>query len=158
MNRYNVNFSPDQGGDYVRKISQEDRIYYEFVATDQLDNRQRYSPGRSIGPPSSRQLLHFDTNIFISPVKITGIGGRKLDESWESGAEAYRGVMVPYFPNFFICYGPNTNTGHVSIIYMIESQILFIMKCHKYMKKNNLEYIDIKDIIWFRNGGQIERI
>ena len=65
MNRYNVNFSPDQGGDYVRKISQEDRIYYEFVATDQLDNRQRYSPGRSIGPPSSQQLLHFDTNIFI---------------------------------------------------------------------------------------------
>ena len=87
----------------------------------------------------------FDTNIFISPVKITGIGGRKLDESWESGAEAYRGVMVPYFPNFFICYGPNTNTGHVSIIYMIESQILFIMKCLKYMEKNNLEYIDIKD-------------
>ena len=65
MNRYNVNFSPDQGGDYIRKISQEDRIYYEFVATDQLDNRQRYSPGRSIGPPSSQQLLHFDTNIFI---------------------------------------------------------------------------------------------
>ena len=71
----------------------------------------------------------FDTNIFISPVKIKGLGGRTLDESWKNGAEAYRGVMVPYFPNFFICYGPNTNTGHVSIIYMIESQILFIMKC-----------------------------
>ena len=87
----------------------------------------------------------FDTNIFISPVKIKGLGGRTLDESWKNGAEAYRGVMVPYFPNFFICYGPNTNTGHVSIIYMIESQILFIMKCLNYMKKNNLEYIDIKD-------------
>ena len=87
----------------------------------------------------------FDTNIFISPVKITGLGGRMLDNAWKSGAEAYRGVMVPYFPNFFICYGPNTNTGHVSIIYMIESQILFIMKCLNYMKKNNLEYIDIKD-------------
>ena len=87
----------------------------------------------------------FDTNIFISPVKITGLGGRMLDDAWKSGAEAYRGVMVPYFPNFFICYGPNTNTGHVSIIYMIESQILFIMKCLNYMKKNNLEYIDIKD-------------
>ena len=87
----------------------------------------------------------FDTNIFISPVKIKGLGGRTLDESWENGAEAYRGVMVPYFPNFFICYGPNTNTGHVSIIYMIESQILFIMKCLNYLKKNNLKYIDVKD-------------
>ena len=42
----------------------------------------------------------FDTNIFISPVKITGLGGRMLDDAWKSGAEAYRGVMVPYFPNF----------------------------------------------------------
>ncbi|MEC7735433.1 MAG: NAD(P)/FAD-dependent oxidoreductase [Pseudomonadota bacterium] len=87
----------------------------------------------------------FDTNIFISPVKITGIGNAKLDEAWKDGAEAYRGVMVPNFPNFYICYGPNTNTGHVSIIYMIESQLLFIMKCLKYMRKNGLEYIDIKD-------------
>ena len=49
----------------------------------------------------------FDTNIFISPVKIKGIGGRELDESWKSGAEAYRGVMVPYFPNFFILFVKN---------------------------------------------------
>ena len=48
--------------------------------------------------------------------------------------------MVPNFPNFYICYGPNTNTGHVSIIYMIESQIMFIMKCLKYLKNNKLNY------------------
>ena len=35
--------------------------------------------------------------------------------------------------------------GHVSIIYMIGSSILFIVKCLNYMKKNSLEYIDIKD-------------
>ena len=87
----------------------------------------------------------FDTNIFISPVKITGLGGIQLDDVWRDGAEAYRGVMVPNFPNFFICYGPNTNTGHISIIYIIESQILFIMKCLKYLKKNKLSYVDVKD-------------
>ena len=49
-----------------------------------------------------------------------GLNEIKLDDVWSNGAEAYRGVMVPNFPNFYICYGPNTNTGHVSIIYMIE--------------------------------------
>jgi len=87
----------------------------------------------------------FDTNTFISPVKITGINGKSLDDVWKNGAEAYRGVMVPNFPNFFICYGPNTNTGHVSIIYMIESQISFIMKCLKYLKNKNFSYIDVKE-------------
>ena len=87
----------------------------------------------------------FEANIFISPVKITGINNKKLDDVWVNGAEAYRGVMVPNFPNFYICYGPNTNTGHVSIIYMIESQILFIMKCLQYMKNKKLNYIDVKE-------------
>ena len=61
------------------------------------------------------------------------------------GAEAYRGVMVPNFPNFYICYGPNTNTGHVSIIYMIESQIMYIMKCLGFMKSKRLNYLDVKN-------------
>ena len=78
-------------------------------------------------------------------MKIIGINGKSLDDVWKNGAEAYRGVMVPNFPNFFICYGPNTNTGHVSIIYMIESQISFIMKCLRYLKNKNFSYIDVKD-------------
>ena len=87
----------------------------------------------------------FEANIFISPVKIIGLNEIKLDDVWSNGAEAYRGVMVPNFPNFYICYGPNTDTGHVSIIYMIESQIMFIMKCLKYLKNNKLNYLDVKN-------------
>ena len=52
----------------------------------------------------------FETNIFISPVKIIGLNNKDLDDAWNKGAEAYKGVMVSGFPNFFMCYGPNTNT------------------------------------------------
>ena len=64
--RYNVTFSPDPTGEYVRKISDKNRIYYEFVFTDEIDNRQRYSPGRSLRAPVSHQLLQFDSNISLS--------------------------------------------------------------------------------------------
>ena len=86
----------------------------------------------------------FETNIFISPVKIIGLNNKDLDDVWSKGAEAYKGVMVSEFPNFFMCYGPNTNTGHVSIIFMIESQIKFIIKSLKLIKKKNLKHIDVK--------------
>ena len=66
-NRYTVTFSPDPTGDYVRKISDKNRIYYAFVFTDNIDNRQRYSPGRSLRAPVSHQLLQFDTNLKILP-------------------------------------------------------------------------------------------
>ena len=42
---------------------------------------------------------------------------------WKDGAEAYLGIAVPGFPNLFMLYGPNTNLGHNSIVFMIECQV-----------------------------------
>ena len=32
------------------------------------------------------------------------------------------------FPNLFMLYGPNTNLGHNSIIYMIEAQVGYVLE------------------------------
>jgi cation diffusion facilitator CzcD-associated flavoprotein CzcO len=51
-----------------------------------------------------------------------------LKESWKDGAFAYLGVTTHKFPNMFMLYGPNTNTGHTSIIYKLEAQFEHILK------------------------------
>ena len=61
-------------------------------------------------------------------MQIEGVGGRTLDEDWAHGARAYFGLTVSGFPNFFMLYGPNTNLGHNSIIFMIECQIAYIVE------------------------------
>ena len=61
--RYTIHFSPDPAGEYVRKISDQNRIYYEFVATDGVDHRQRYAPGQSLRAPESHQMLQLDSTI-----------------------------------------------------------------------------------------------
>ncbi|MET8875918.1 NAD(P)/FAD-dependent oxidoreductase [Nocardia sp. NPDC004604] len=63
---------------------------------------------------------------FLWPMHIYGRAGRKLADAWEGGAHAYYGITVPDFPNLFLVYGPNTNLGVGSIIYMIESQARYI--------------------------------
>ncbi|WP_416565969.1 flavin-containing monooxygenase [Nocardia testacea] len=63
---------------------------------------------------------------FLWPMRITGRNGRELAEAWSAGAHAYYGITVPEFPNLFMVYGPNTNLGVGSIIYMIESQSRYI--------------------------------
>ena len=35
--------------------------------------------------------------------------------------EAFRGITVPGFPNFFMLLGPNTGLGHTSVVFMMES-------------------------------------
>lgn len=60
-------------------------------------------------------------------VDIRGIGGVSLGERWAKHAHAYWGVCTADFPNLFFLMGPNTGLGHNSMIYMIESQIQFVL-------------------------------
>ncbi|NUP82552.1 MAG: NAD(P)/FAD-dependent oxidoreductase [Nonomuraea sp.] len=71
----------------------------------------------------------FRSTEFLVPMEVTGLGGGSLAERWSGGAEAYLGISVPDFPNLFLLYGPNTNLGHNSIIYMIECQVNHVMAC-----------------------------
>ena len=64
----------------------------------------------------------FNTNPFVPDIAVTGTDGRSLREHWADGARAYLGVQTAGFPNLFFVYGPNTNTGHTSIVYKIEAQ------------------------------------
>ncbi|MEY4764856.1 MAG: hypothetical protein RI907_1529 [Pseudomonadota bacterium] len=73
----------------------------------------------------------FAATEFLAPMTITGRDGQDLNAAWRHGAQAYLGLTVPGFPNFFMLYGPNTNLGHSSIIYMLESQIAHVMRCMK---------------------------
>jgi len=69
----------------------------------------------------------FATTPFVSSVSIVGRDGIALADSWSGRAAAYLGLSVPGFPNMFLVYGPNTNLGSGSIIYMLESQARHIV-------------------------------
>lgn len=70
----------------------------------------------------------FHTNPFLKEIEVTGQSGRALKDHWADGATAYMGVMTAGFPNLFVLYGPNTNTGHTSIIYKLENQVGYVMQ------------------------------
>jgi cation diffusion facilitator CzcD-associated flavoprotein CzcO len=84
----------------------------------------------------------FRTHGFVAPMTVRGLGGRTLDEAWREGAEAYLGIVVNGFPNLFMIYGPNTNLGHNSIIYMLESQFNYIVGCVKHLTR--ARYLDVR--------------
>jgi cation diffusion facilitator CzcD-associated flavoprotein CzcO len=60
-------------------------------------------------------------------VRITGRVGRKIHDVWADGPEALLGTTVAGFPNLFMMIGPNTGLGHSSMVYMIESQMRFLV-------------------------------
>lgn len=89
----------------------------------------------------------FKATEFLSPMEISGLKGKKLNEEWKDGAESYLGMTVKDFPNLYMLYGPNTNLGHNSIIYMLESQIKYALESVKALYKNNLKYLNTRSDI-----------
>jgi len=70
----------------------------------------------------------FAATRFLAPMQVRGHGGRDLHAGWQRGADAYLGMAVAGFPNFFMLYGPNTNVGSGSIIFMLECQQRYIVQ------------------------------
>jgi cation diffusion facilitator CzcD-associated flavoprotein CzcO len=78
----------------------------------------------------------FETQEFLAPMELRGLGGVDLNEAWRDGANAYLGMTVAGFPNLFIMYGPNTNLGSGSIIYQLESQMNYIVDAIRALSRN----------------------
>ncbi len=70
----------------------------------------------------------FSTTDFLAHIPITGEGGRLLADAWSDGAHAYLGTAVAGFPNCYLLYGPNTNLGHNSILFMVERQLNLVLQ------------------------------
>ncbi len=85
----------------------------------------------------------FETSAMHSAVEYRGEGGVSLQQAWSDGAQAYRGVCTHGFPNFFMLYGPNTNLGSNSIIFMVERQVGYIVDCIDKLLVHDLRSLDI---------------
>jgi cation diffusion facilitator CzcD-associated flavoprotein CzcO len=59
---------------------------------------------------------------------IKGRDGTTLGDVWaENGMASYKGTTAAGFPNLFQIVGANTGLGHSSMVFMIESQIAYIL-------------------------------
>ncbi|KAF7307958.1 hypothetical protein MKEN_01157000 [Mycena kentingensis (nom. inval.)] len=75
-------------------------------------------------------------------IPITGTSGKTVKEYFneQGGPTAYLGTAIPGFPNFFMLFvhvylliklsnaGPNTATGHTSVLFATECQVAYILR------------------------------
>jgi cation diffusion facilitator CzcD-associated flavoprotein CzcO len=99
----------------------------------------------------------FQSTAFLSPMAIEGRGGRKLNDEWKTGAQAYLGLTVSGYPNLFLMYGPNTNLGHNSIIFMIECQTTYILDCIRKMAAEGIDAIDVRRDVMDAYNDKVQR-
>lgn len=76
---------------------------------------------------------------------IVGKDGRTLAETFEDGGQqGYKGAAIANFPNMFFLVGPNTGLGHTSMVFMIESQINYLLDALDTIDKHDIGTIEVR--------------
>jgi hypothetical protein len=79
----------------------------------------------------------FEPTNFLGSFELRGVGGVSIHDVWQGEAEAFLGITMPAFPNFFILSGPNTNGGQ-SIIAQLERQAEVAVRAVKRFRRKRV--------------------
>ncbi|MFE3322284.1 flavin-containing monooxygenase [Nocardia sp. NPDC059195] len=94
---------------------------------------------------------------------LRGVDGRDLEKWWdENRLQAYEGVSVPGFPNFFSIIGPYGYNG-ASYFTLIENQTRHILRCLHHARTHDADRIEVTEEandryfreMLARRGGQV---
>jgi 4-hydroxyacetophenone monooxygenase len=99
----------------------------------------------------------FHASEFVAPLQVFGSGGVELSEEWDGDAQAYLGMTVPGFPNFFLLYGPNTNLViNGSILIMVECQVRYIVEAVGRLLRDGHRTMSCRRDVHERYGREME--
>jgi 4-hydroxyacetophenone monooxygenase len=100
----------------------------------------------------------FHTLDLLDPIEITGRSGRTLRETWgEEEARAYLGITVADFPNLFILFGPNTNTGHGGSAFLTtEMQVRYVAGILAAMAERDLASVECRQSVYDRYAAEVD--
>jgi cation diffusion facilitator CzcD-associated flavoprotein CzcO len=135
-----------------KRVLQSD-TYYPALTRDNVDVVT--SPIREVRPAGvvtadgvehPADTIVFGTGFHVTDMpiaeRIRGRDGRSLAEVWQGSPQAYRGTTVTGFPNLFLLLGPNTGLGHTSVVFMIESQIAYVLSALRHLRRHGLATIE----------------
>jgi cation diffusion facilitator CzcD-associated flavoprotein CzcO len=90
--------------------------------------------------------------------RVKGRDGETLADAWQNtGPRAYLGTTVPGFPNLFLMTGPNTGIGHTSLVYMIESQVPYVLGALDVLDRPGVAALDVRADVADRFDEDLQR-
>jgi cation diffusion facilitator CzcD-associated flavoprotein CzcO len=86
----------------------------------------------------------YDATDGVISYPVSGKNTVQLRDVWSQYPHAYLGTSLPDFPNLFIVTGPNTGIGHTSALFIIESQMNYILDCITTLNAKGLRSIEVR--------------
>ncbi|BCU65132.1 hypothetical protein F941_01252 [Acinetobacter bouvetii DSM 14964 = CIP 107468] len=97
-----------------------------------------------------------DPRIYLKSFNCTGLNGLELKDAWKDGAESFYGISTKGFPNLFQLLGPNTVLAHNSVVFMIESQVEYILQMMDLVARTHSQAIAVKGHVQDQFNQQVQ--
>ena len=115
--------------------------------------RRRHASARSTRSSSARA--------FTSPTRrrrssCAAATGARSPSACPSGIQAYLGATISGLPNYFKLIGPNTGLGHNSMIFMIESQLRYVMDALRVMDEQQIATFEVRPEAMAAYNAQVQ--
>jgi cation diffusion facilitator CzcD-associated flavoprotein CzcO len=131
------------------------------VVTDGIAEVREHSIVTNDGTEHAVDTIIFGTGFEVTkpPIakRIRGKDGRTLAEHWSTSMAAYKGTFVAGFPNFVMMTGPNTGLGHNSMVYMIESQLNYVIEALRTMRARGASTLEVRQEAVVEYGERLQR-
>jgi cation diffusion facilitator CzcD-associated flavoprotein CzcO len=88
---------------------------------------------------------------YLSGLRVVGRDGVELHDYWAGEPEAFLGITVPGFPNFFMLYGPGTNGGE--IVSNLERQSEYAVRVARRLMREEVTSVEVKPA-WYRRYNE----
>jgi cation diffusion facilitator CzcD-associated flavoprotein CzcO len=114
------------------------------------------------GTERAVDTIIFATGFHVSEIpiatRIRDREGRSLSETWDGSPSAYKGSAVAGYPNLFFLVGPNTGNGHTSIVFVIESQIQYVLGALRALRRNAARTVEVRPEAQAAYNAEIDRM
>ncbi|KAK6032405.1 hypothetical protein OSTOST_01347 [Ostertagia ostertagi] len=97
----------------------------------------------------------FKTSKMLGELNIVGRTRQSLSAVWGDRPEAFLGMMMKGFPNFFMVCGPNATAASLSS--MVEAQAEYIRQCIRKVDSMGVRSIEVRPEVQDAFNEQIER-
>ena len=118
------------------------------LVTDRITQIRERSVVDAAGVEHEADVIIYGTGFKVTEAlreqRIVGRDGLKIQDAWQDGIEAYHGITTTGFPNLFFLLGPNTGLGHNSVVFMIESQVRYVMDCLRLLSRTGARALDVR--------------
>jgi cation diffusion facilitator CzcD-associated flavoprotein CzcO len=132
------------------------------VVTDAITEVRPRSVVTADGSEREVDTIIYGTGFHVTEVpiadRITGRDGRTLAQAWGGSMQAYKGSTVAGYPNLFFLVGPNTGLGHTSIVFMIESQINYVMDALRTMRRRGASTVEVRPEVQTAYNAELDRM